>query len=85
MWYLPSLLGSPILSDSPDAAVAEVSDSPSAVVSSDVPDCSSRRGFHGYPGPVPRWRLAREGRFLRERIPSGLDCFGDGCSLCAVR
>ena len=59
--------------------------SPSAVVSSDVPDCSSRRGFHGYPGPVPRWRLNREGRFLRERMPSARDCFGDGCSLCAER
>ena len=32
----------------------------SAVVSSSVPDCSSKRGFHGSPGPVPRWRLARE-------------------------
>ena len=51
-----------------------------AEVFSDLPDCPTSRDVRRSPGPVPRWRLAREGPFLSERSSSSLNCFGDGCA-----
>ena len=41
-----------------------------------ITSCAVRRPL----GPVPRWRLSREGPFLSERSSSSLHCFGDGCA-----
>ena len=51
-----------------------------AEVFSDLPDCLTSRAVRRSPGPVPRWRLAREGPFISERTSSSLNCFGDGCA-----
>ena len=53
--------------------------SPAEVVSN-LPDCLTSRAVRRSPGPVPRWRLAREGPFLSEYSSSSLSCFGDGCA-----
>ena len=52
----------------------------SAFTSSGALDCPASLGRLGSPSPVPRWRLAREGTFLFEILPSYLSGFGAGCS-----
>ena len=51
-----------------------------AEVFSDLPDCPTSRDVRRSPGPVPCWRLSREGPFLSEPSSSSLNCFGDGCA-----
>ena len=69
-----------VLLESPPFDPSRPTPTSSAVASSGVPDCLSSWDLHGSPGPVPRWRLARDGPFLYERTPSALNSFGDGCS-----
>ena len=73
--------------DLPDALVGfsppdvsrPIPESPPEVVS-DLPDCMFSSAVRRSPGPVPRWRLAREGPFLSECSSSSLRCCGDGCA-----
>ena len=51
----------------------------SALTSSCALDCPASQGQLGSPSPVPRWRLAREGPFLSEILPSDMSGFGAGC------
>ena len=68
------------LCESPPVNLSRLTLSSSSAASTGVLDCLASQDIRGSPGPVPRWRLAREGPFLSERSPSSLNCFGDGCS-----
>ena len=72
--------GPDVLADSPSPAVHRPSSGSPVGAVADLPNyltsCEGRRS----PGLVPRWRLAREGPFLADRLSSSLRCFGAGCS-----
>ena len=69
-----------VLLGSPAFDLSRPTPTSSDVASSGVPDCPASQDLSRSPGPVPSWRLAREGPFLSERSPSAPNCFGDDCS-----
>ena len=72
----PDTSSMPLAGSSSPNVLRPMPESPPEVVS-DLPDYITSCAVRRPPGPVPRWRLAREGPFL---LSSSLHCFGDGCA-----
>ena len=76
---VPDVLPDALARSSSPAVSRQMLESPPEVVS-DLLDYLTSCAVRQPPGPVPRWRLARESPFLSECSSSSIRCFGDGCA-----
>ena len=76
---MPDVLPDALARSSSSAVSQQMPESPPEIVS-DLLDYLTSCAVRRPAGPVPRWRLAREGPFLSECSSSSILCFGDGCA-----